>query len=324
MFKCKECGTEYQIKPDYCDCGNDIFEEILPAKPAESEKTTVEKKDDTYIEENRLGHPIDEKSYNNIQKETEVRTFKKNVQTIQPYAIITFAVCLILSLLIILFAFNPKNISEQNSNTKSETIKAQQVPSIEKIWNNSTEGLSEYQSKAKVEQTEQTKETKPVVKQEETSKKKVEVTKPKKQEVKPIVKTTPTTEKTTNTTQKTKTQIQQKITLSVNATQANKPKANPQEITNYNIKLRNHIASKINFLSIVGDGTCTFSFKVTSDGTLTNKKATKLSENESLNEAVYNALRQVYSYNAPPVGYKSEMLNLTVKMYNNSYEVYLN
>lgn len=321
MFKCKECGTEYQTKPDYCDCGNDTFEEVLPPKPAERENTTVETKDDMWVEENGFGYPIDEKSYNNMQKESEKRTVKNNVQTVQPYAIITFAVCLILSLLIILFAFNPKNISEQNSNTKSETIKTQQVPSIEKIWNNSTEGLSEYQSKAKVEQTEQ---TKPIVKQEETSKKKVEVTKPKKQEVKSTVKTIPTTAKTTNNIQKTKTQIQQKITPSANTTQANKPKANPQEIANYNIKLRNHIASKINFLSIVGDGTCTFSFKVTSDGTLTNKKATKLSENESLNEAVYNALRQVYSYNAPPIGYKSEMLNLTVKMYNNSYEVYLN
>ncbi len=321
MFKCKECGTEYQTKPDYCDCGNDTFEEVLPPKPAERENTTVETKDDMWVEENGFGYPIDEKSYNNMQKESEMRTVKNNVQTVQPYAIITFAVCLILSLLIILFAFNPKNISEQNSNTKSETIKTQQVPSIEKIWNNSTEGLSEYQSKAKVEQTEQ---TKPIVKQEETSKKKIEVTKPKKQEVKSTVKTIPTTAKTTNNIQKTKTQIQQKITPSANTTQANKPKANPQEIANYNIKLRNHIASKINFLSIVGDGTCTFSFKVTSDGTLTNKKATKLSENESLNEAVYNALRQVYSYNAPPIGYKSEMLNLTVKMYNNSYEVYLN
>ena len=321
MFKCKECGTEYQTKPDYCDCGNDTFEEVLPPKPAERENTTVETKDDMWVEENGFGYPIDEKSYNNMQKESEMRTVKNNVQTVQPYAIITFAVCLILSLLIILFAFNPKNISEQNSNTKSETIKTQQVPSIEKIWNNSTEGLSEYQSKAKVEQTEQ---TKPIVKQEETSKKKIELTKPKKQEVKSTVKTIPTTAKTTNNIQKTKTQIQQKITPSANTTQANKPKASPQEIANYNIKLRNHIASKINFLSIVGDGTCTFSFKVTSDGTLTNKKATKLSENESLNEAVYNALRQVYSYNAPPIGYKSEMLNLTVKMYNNSYEVYLN
>ena len=29
MFKCKECGTEYETKPDYCDCGNNTFEEII-------------------------------------------------------------------------------------------------------------------------------------------------------------------------------------------------------------------------------------------------------------------------------------------------------
>lgn len=28
MYRCKECNTEYKIKPDYCECGNDTFEEI--------------------------------------------------------------------------------------------------------------------------------------------------------------------------------------------------------------------------------------------------------------------------------------------------------
>lgn len=28
MFRCKECNTEYKIKPDYCDCGNDTFDYI--------------------------------------------------------------------------------------------------------------------------------------------------------------------------------------------------------------------------------------------------------------------------------------------------------
>ena len=26
MYKCKECGAEYENKPDYCECGNDEFE----------------------------------------------------------------------------------------------------------------------------------------------------------------------------------------------------------------------------------------------------------------------------------------------------------
>ena len=29
MFRCKECGTEFDVKPDYCDCGNDTFDEIV-------------------------------------------------------------------------------------------------------------------------------------------------------------------------------------------------------------------------------------------------------------------------------------------------------
>ena len=38
MFRCKECQTEYEIKPDYCDCGNDTFEEVV-VKPQETLKT---------------------------------------------------------------------------------------------------------------------------------------------------------------------------------------------------------------------------------------------------------------------------------------------
>ena len=40
MFRCKECGSEFDIKPDYCDCGNDTFEEIVEkAEPVIEEKS---------------------------------------------------------------------------------------------------------------------------------------------------------------------------------------------------------------------------------------------------------------------------------------------
>ena len=35
MFKCKECGAEYEEKPDYCDCGNDTFEQVESAPKSE-------------------------------------------------------------------------------------------------------------------------------------------------------------------------------------------------------------------------------------------------------------------------------------------------
>lgn len=32
MFRCKDCGCEFNTKPDYCDCGNDTFDEIITAE----------------------------------------------------------------------------------------------------------------------------------------------------------------------------------------------------------------------------------------------------------------------------------------------------
>ena len=148
-------------------------------------------------------------------------------------------------------------------------------------------------------------------------KKKVEV----KQPIKQVQKTQPPVTKPT-----TKKQVTTTSTPSVATTNKTQtvPKINPQELSNYKIKLRNHSASKIAFTTIVGDGECSFIFKIAPDGVLTNKAPANLSDNDSLNDAVYNALRQVYSYNAPPSGYKNETLKLIVKMYHNNFEVYLN
>ena len=38
MYKCNECGAEYKIKPEYCDCGNDEFTEIVSEKKIYSQK----------------------------------------------------------------------------------------------------------------------------------------------------------------------------------------------------------------------------------------------------------------------------------------------
>ena len=29
MYRCTECNTEYETCPQYCECGNDTFEEII-------------------------------------------------------------------------------------------------------------------------------------------------------------------------------------------------------------------------------------------------------------------------------------------------------
>ena len=36
MFRCTDCNAEYKIKPDYCDCGNNMFNEVPEQMPAHS------------------------------------------------------------------------------------------------------------------------------------------------------------------------------------------------------------------------------------------------------------------------------------------------
>ena len=48
MFKCTECEKEFIIKPQYCDCGNDLFEEIITIQTT-SKKT--HKRGLSYIKE---------------------------------------------------------------------------------------------------------------------------------------------------------------------------------------------------------------------------------------------------------------------------------
>ncbi len=313
MFKCKECGTEYQVKPDYCDCGNDTFEETITATP----ETEVKKEEYKQAE---IKQNIPTEKQNDITVQETAKPVVKKVSAIEPYAIIIFSICILLSLAVILFVANPKpqTGTEEKEIQETNTVN---IPSIEKLWNNSTEGISAYQNGNKSE-TKKTEEPKQQVtkepQKEETAKKKVEVIQQPTKQIRKS-KSTITTKETTKP-QQTTNDI--KPSTTINKAPAT-PKANPQELANYKIKLRNYIASKISFTSIVGDGECSFSFKISSGGALTNKAPVNLSDNESLNEAVYNALRQIYSYNTPPSGYKNETLKLTVRMYNNSFEVYL-
>ena len=66
MYKCNECGAEYKIKPEYCDCGNDEFTEIV------SEKKSIVKNKTSFL-----------KTYN-----------------ISPFALIFFIFCFIFSSII--------------------------------------------------------------------------------------------------------------------------------------------------------------------------------------------------------------------------------
>lgn len=422
MFKCVECGKEYQIKPQYCDCGNDIFElsdedfddfEQLESEPSNQVQTPV------------MGaHKTSYFSETKMPKQFDI------------ISISVFVICLILSFVTVFFIGNPKEQPAQNIeiSTEQEDAVVQDIPSVETFWDNTVASVNldvipqettsqniplqqivqetldpisakfdEWLNKPrKVEQDIQTSSMKvvqtptPTVKnqtvqtvktQQSLSQNKTQtvaqtttpkVNQPEFQDneykdllarIQKNLSTSGSSQKTTtqsqanqtskpaaqNPTQSAVTSSSVKNTNTVANSQTQIPKASTsvsgssstgaqsvqkiertnfqqgksqaeltQELNTYKASLRNTIGKKINFTNVVGDGSCSLTFKIDSSGKLTNRAFKTQSSNITLNDAVYSAMISTPSYNPPPEGYKNETLTLSVKMYAGNYEVTLN
>ena len=379
MFKCKECGTEYSIKPDFCDCGNDTFDEIevlkqdtviTPNIPAEKEFPTSDKPD--------------------------FSTTKNKQDTL---SIVIFLFCIILAIIILFFVGNPKQGFEDIQSPTEKPKQTVNIPAIDTFWNNSTIGIINNEKsmpnrsvharsainqpqqqtssqlpvapqtipKTKImqnpikqqslstvknqsipkqiitnSQTKQISSAKPktqnttaqtpvipkntqaIANGQTTNTNTAKTTSPQAQSVQPNVKKTPATQHNPvqNSQNSTVASIQGSTTLRPKTqidTQALK-----KELNNYKIGLRNTIGRKIDFAKVIGDGECTVSFKVASNGKLTNRTFTKQSSNITLNDAVYSAIMDTPSYNPPPTGYKNEAMSLHIKFYNGNFDISLN
>ena len=315
MFRCKECQTEYKIKPDYCDCGNDTFDEIVEQIPqAEAPKPQPQ----------TVLTPDDKPKYK-----------EKKKSQIDAFGWIMFSLCMLLSFVVIFFIGNPKDepVKEHKEEVKVDTS---YIPkSTNAFWDNTVK-----QPEAEPVKEEVKKVIEQII---------PKVVQPAKQTPKTTKPTTSTPAKTTSTPVKqTNVQLPKSITDITNkshTTQATQPKTqttvksaqttntqpkaepkklNQQEYANYKINLRNTIASKINFAGVIGDGDCVVSFSISNNGTLINRKFEKQSTNNTLNDAVYHAIMQTPGFKNPPEGYNGQVMRFTVKMYSGNFEVTLN
>ena len=245
-----------------------------------------------------------------------------------------------MSVFVIFFVGNPKedNIADKQSESIQTTNK--NIPSIDKIWDNTL-------PVKKVEETPVIQE--PAIQEQVQAPQPVEIKKNENkviqpQQQKPVVATPKQTKPVQTQTKTVQTQAkapQQQIKSSQTVKQPTSQQVqspaqvkpvpaqqvktvNPQEMINYKIALRNRIASKIDFTSILGDGTCVVSFKISQSGTLINRAFVKQSENGILNDIVYKAIMSTPTFNSPPSSYNNETLKFTVKMYDGRYEVSLN
>lgn len=286
MYICKECKKQYKTKPDYCDCGNDEFNE----------------------------------------PETIKAVAKKNFEKlgVSSLAILFFVICIILSLLI-LFLFNPqmKNNEFQDSKTVQTKI---ELPDIDKLWVKPTPKADtiEVVSKPIVKITNVQKDKKVVVTPKTTSK--VINTQKNISANKMTIQTTTKTKiqnKTQENNQQTPPKATTNSTLpTVIKTVTNEnAKKNSQELYNYKIQLRQALFSKLSVVSVQGSGNCGIEFSIDSTGKLINRNFTYQSDNKSVNDEVYKMLMRLPQYYPPPTNYKGEKIEMTFSFNNGSYSI---
>ena len=403
MYKCSECGTEYETAPKYCECGNDIFINV------EDEQDFVPQEVEDFDDEPEM--PVRTSKYHGGGRNFRQKNFS-------PVGLSIFAVCIILSLLVLFVIANPKKETAK-IDTETQTAEEIEIPSIDSYWDNTPVKIAQKEESQTpkqenildkivqqiVPQQQPPKEVAPVAKTPVPVQKKVVTpaktqtktaqkqttqkssvrqkqttaktaskpttsnqsgmtfgdltnkirnqypaqntqTQPKQQTAQTTTatkqsaplpqtstKTTTIAQTSTQITPKTQTQsVQKPQTQTQTQTQTASAPVTPQksqvqlrqELATYKSGLRNAIGRKIDFTRVIGDGDCALSFRVNSNGRLTSKAFVKQSSNITLNDAVFNALNTMTSYNPPPEGYNGETLRLTIKFYNGNFEISLN
>ncbi len=127
MYRCTECHTEYTKCPDYCDCGNDTFEEI-------AEEEDVREVDSSYADygDEELIPPSAPpvKRKRKMTKEEAAEYFEAKKEKKKSL----IALCVIIFLCIMVFVLPPHR--KQKMEVVKEKVAQEniQIPSIEAYW----------------------------------------------------------------------------------------------------------------------------------------------------------------------------------------------
>ena len=301
MYKCTDCGQEYKIKPEYCDCGNNIFEEIQEViKPKEA-------------------------IYHSQRANKPSKRVEKNLSG-EILSWLIFTICIILSALALMFLGNSSTPTKTEVNSKPKVSVKKNIPSIDELW---------VEPNIDVKPQEEEKPSilqsifdAPVVQRIKNRQNQQSIKTERK--ITPTPQPAPPVQQVVTPPQPRGEQIKNPPSQAPKEPELKQipPKIDEaalrREYTKYKIALRNTIAANIDFAGIIGDGKCAVTFKIDQAGNLINRKFAIQSNNNSLNDVVYNAMMQNPTFQQPPKGYKNETLTLSVKMYDGNFEVTLN
>lgn len=294
MYRCTECNEEFEIKPDFCKCGNDIFEKFTP----NITKTTVEKVSG------------DEK-------------FKSSLPIERILSIGFLIICIITA--IIPWLIKDKRPAHKPA-VKQEIVIEKEIPNIENIWNNNINTQTspppaEPIAVKVIDNTVKNQITPQKQKKSENTQATKKDTKKNVQNINPIqnkpIKTKPAA------------QTNQEIKLPPSVLNPSQTKPNPQpkpqmsrtEFQKYKGDIRSAFAARLNLTNVQGDGECGIEFSVDNTGKLINRKFIYKSENKTVNDEVYYMLMRMPNYKTPPAYYNGEKIRYKIYLNNTYYEI---
>lgn len=309
MFRCTECSEEYKIKPDYCKCGNDEFEEITEIQ------NKIISKEDTQISE-----------------KTESKIPLKLV-----FQISYIIFCIILA--IIPWLFKTENASKTTEQPKEKI--SQTIPELDTFWNDKPDIRPQEIKAEKIQDNTQTAaniQSPPVQKTSSKNQKPVQTAKKTQTSKDSTPKATPSAPKNsqkqpakTESNRQTAKVEKPKLPQSVLNPQPQAkptpkpkpepPKMNSQEFLKYKGEIRSALLSKLNITAIQGTGDCAVEFSLDNSGKLINRNFIYKSSNKTLNDEVYLMLMRLPYFKQPPQYYRGEKIRLKFYINNGYYEI---
>ncbi len=285
MFKCSECSEEYQIKPDYCKCGNDIFIEIEPPK----------------------------------QEKTSYKEFAIPVISLQKiFPIAFFIFCIILAILPWTMTQTPQK-SSPIQKQPAQTVK--NIPSIEQLWQEPKIAEPVHMPKPTPQQVPleadvtipQKQKVTPTPLPQKPKEQKIEKKQPK-----------PSIQKNVAVPANSQRQVklpQPKTQPNGQNVSTEIKKMDAREFLNYKGAVRNALLARLNLAAVKGEGECLIEFSVDNSGKLLNRRFISQSSNKSVNDEVYYMLMRLPRFKKPPQYYNGEKIRFKIYLNNGYYEI---
>lgn len=124
MYRCTECQAEFVECPEFCDCGNDSFEEVYEQEAYQEDY----EEEEVYYEPPKRRKPAKRQlTEEELEELAEEEQDKKK-------ALITVGVSLIISLIILCCPPYPQKKSAQAKQTA--TVKKIKLPDVSAYWDN--------------------------------------------------------------------------------------------------------------------------------------------------------------------------------------------